>query len=241
LGLTLLSANQSYLNKEIETQLLKNTLVLEEDDSLHFSSSKYNGLKLLELAQYSLAFIIDNLEQIDLSNLQSFEGLERLTNIKEVRFFDNNLKQLPRALFQLKELKRLYIRVNPKLDFEQLCLELKAFKHLEGLYLENNELEIVPKNLKLLPHLKHLRFNNRQLRSPNKIQKIPSTLLSFQQLESLHFERNPIKEIPPNLFSFAKNQLKSFTLGAYPFKKGSDAKTYLKLFKIHGIKTAQED
>lgn len=236
-----MSANQSYLNEAIEKQILQNTLISAEEYDLQFSSSQHNGAKLLELAQYNLAFVIDKFEQIDLSKLQSFEGLERLKNIQEVRFFDNNLQQLPSELFQLNGLKKLYIRVNPSLDFEQVCLELKAFKHLEGLYLENNELEAVPENLKLLPHLKHLRFNNRQVRSQNQIQKIPSFLYSFEQLETLHFEGNPINTIPPNLFTFAQRQLKSFTLGAYPFRSGSEAKAYLNLFKIHGLKTHQED
>ncbi len=240
MGLTLLSANPSYLNEEIEKQLLENTLVTEEDYHLYFSSSKHNGAKLLELARYNLEFVIDKFEQIDLSQLQSFEGLERLKNIKEVRFFDNNLKQLPRAIFQVNKLERLYIRMNPSLDFEQLCVELKAFKHLKGLYLENNELKMVPKNLNLLPHLKWLQFSNRQIRAQNSIQKIPSFLLSFQQLESLHFQLNPINAIPRNLFTFARKQLKNFTLGTYAFANGSEAKTYLKLFKIHGLKTDQE-
>lgn len=239
--MTLLSANQVYLNEAIEKQLLENTLISAEDYDLQFSSSLYNGAKLLELARYNLEFIIDKFEQIDLSKLQSFEGLERLKNIKEVRFFDNHLTQLPSQLFQLKGLERLYIRVNPSLDFEQLCLDLQTFQHLEGLYLENNALTSIPKNLKRLSHLKHLQFNNRQLRAQNQIQEIPSFLQSFKQLESLHFERNPINSIPHHLFAFAQKQLKSFTLGTYPFRSGSEAKAYLNLFKIHGLKTHQED
>lgn len=237
----MLSANSSYLNTDVEKQLLEYTLVTEEDYDLHFSSSKHNGAKLLELARYNLETVIDKFEQIDLSRLQSFEGLERLKNIKEVRFFDNNLKQLPRELFQIKGLKKLYIRVNPALDFEQLCIDLKAFEHLEGLYLENNALEVVPKNLSLLSQLKYLQFNNRQIREQNQIQEIPAFLCDFKQLESLHFQLNSIQTIPSNLFKFAKEQLKTFTLGAYPFQKGSEAKTYLNLFKIHGLKTHQED
>lgn len=241
LGLTLLSANPSYLNTDIEKQLLANTLVTEEDYDLHFSSSKHNGAKLLELARYNLEVVIDKFEQIDLSTLHSFEGLERLKNIKEVRFFDNNLKQLPRELFPIKGLRKLYIRVNSSLDFEQLCVELKAFEHLEGLYLENNALETVPNNLSLLSNLKYLQFNNRQIRAQNNIQEIPAFLCHFNQLEGLHFARNSVQRIPSNLFRFAQKQLKTFTLGAYNFKSGTEAKTYLKLFKIDGLKTHYED
>lgn len=237
----MLSANPNYLNTDIEKQLLTNTLVAEEDYDLHFSSSKHNGAKLLELARYNLEAVIDKFEQIDLSKLHSFEGLERLKNIKEVRFFDNNLKQLPRELFQIKGLKKLYIRVNPILDFEELCLELKAFEHLEGLYLENNALDAIPENLRVLSQLKYLQFNNRQIRAQNNIQEIPAFLCDFNQLEHLHFARNTVQTIPSNLFRFAQKQLKTFTLGAYPFQDGSEAKTYLNLFKTHGLKTHLED
>lgn len=239
--MTLLSANKTYLNEAIKKQLIENTLVREEDYHLHFSSSKHNGAKLLELARYNLVSVIDKLEQIDLSFLPSFEGLEQLSQLREVRFFDNKLKQLPPQLFHLKNLERLYIRINPLLDFEQLCLDLTHFKALKGLYLENNALERVPLNLEQLSHLEVLRFNNRQLRSSNSIQKIPAFLLSFKQLKELHFEKNPVNNIPKNLFSFAQKQLKAFTLGAYPFRSGSEAKAYLNLFKIHGLSSSLED
>lgn len=229
------------MNEAIKKQLLENALVREEDYHLQFSSSEYNGAKLLELAQYDLSSVMDKFEQIDLSLLSSFEGLEKFSQLKEVRFFDNNLKQLPPQLFDLKKLERLYIRVNPLLDFEQLCLDLTRFSVLKGLYLENNALKEIPKNLEQLAHLEVLRFNNRQLRSSNEIQKIPSFLLSFKQLKEIHFEKNPINDIPRKLFSFAQKQLKAFTLGAYPFRSGSEAKAYLNLFKIHGLTSHFED
>lgn len=236
-----MSANPAYLNRAIKKWLLQDTLLTNEDFDLYFSSSNYNGAKLLKLARHNLAIVINKLEHIDLSCVQNFDGLEQLTQLKEVRFFDNKLQELPTQLFALKNLEKLYIRTNPLLDFEQVCLQLKSFPRLKELYLENNALEVVPNNLKHLPYLEHLRFNNRQFRLQNEIREIPSFLLTFRQLKALHFEKNPIQQIPSNLFDFAQQQLKEFTLGNYAFNNGLEAKAYLNLFKVHGLKTCQDN
>lgn len=64
---------------------------------------------------------------------------------------------------------------------------------------------------------------------------------NFELSVILHFARNTIQTIPSNLFRFAQKQLRTFTLGAYPFQDGSEAKIYLNLFKTHGLKTHLED
>lgn len=237
LALHILGATPILINKKIAQLIEQNVLVGAKDDAYLASSSPLLGYKILEIARAGLKQFIVDLQQLDLSYVQFFDGLEELQNLKEVRFYDNKIQQLPAQLFELPKLEKLYIRLNPLLNFEQLCSDLASIKTLKGLYLENNALQVVPSTLQQLPQLQFLRFNNRQMRFPNQITKIPNFILQLQQLTELNFWDNPIQSYPPTLFQFAQQQLHSFHIGRHSFSTGALAVEYLKLFKTEGLKT----
>lgn len=236
LGLLLLVGNPHWLDKDIK-QIIRQQLLILSDSFLIHSSSPYNGQKILEVARLGLApLILEDLRQIDLSYCTNFEGLEQLPQLTEVRFYKNQLQELPPALFKLSNLEHLYIRLNPQLNFEKVCEALCQFPNLKGLYLENNALSAVPTNLLRLQQLQHLYLNNRQLRHRNNIRIIPGFLTNMPCLKSLTFKDNIIESFPPQLLDFARQQLSLFNIGRHQFSSGHLAVQYMRLFKEHGLR-----
>lgn len=237
LGLSLLAGQPLLINEDIQA-IIQKRVTVDSHSVLRYSSSSYNGQELLNLASFGLLpYFFPAIKQLDLSYVQTFDGLEQFVAVEEVRFYNNEMTALPTQLFQLNKLKHLFIRLNPNLDFDQICLQLQQLPLLKSLHLENNGLSHVPKHLEQLISLETLILSNRQLVYKNQITAIPKTLLNLKQLKELSFEDNPISTFPTQLLDFARQQLHIFHIGRYNFLSGKQAVEYLELFKKHGLKT----
>lgn len=237
LGLSLLAGQPSLINQDVQA-IIQKRVTVDSHSVLRYSSSSYNGQELLNLVSFGLLpYFFPAIKQLDLSYVQTFDGLEQFAAVEEVRFYNNEITALPAQLFQLKKLKHLFIRLNPNLNFDQVCLQLQQFPLLQSLYLENNSLSHVPNHIEQLLFLKTLILSNRQLGYKNQITAIPQNILHLKQLKELSFEGNPINTFPTQLLDFARQQLHIFHIGRYNFLSGKQAVEYLELFKKHGLKT----
>lgn len=235
LGLVLLSDHGRNIDMLLKIAL-QAALKKDPEGRLRYSSSMINGDKVLECVRCGLIWFVEDQLALDLSYTQDFEGLEQLQNLEELRLYHNHLEELPQQILQLKNLKRLYIRMNSKLDMEKACIQLSHFPNLELLALENNELSVVPQNLSLLTQLKALYLGNRQTWFRNQIYECPDFLLNFRQLRILSFDGNPLQKVPTKIWEFARQQLEVLNLGTYMPVDKKETEDFYHLYRLHGLK-----
>ena len=116
--------------------------------------------------------------------------------MSQLNVSDNNLSELPLAVFQLECLSRLDVSRNsisslpvpdPEEDSPWLCCSLN---HID---ISNNNLNTLPINLFNLPELKELFCNN------NAIREVPIEVWQAPKLQKLLLQRNQLESFPSPL------------------------------------------
>jgi Leucine-rich repeat (LRR) protein len=131
--------------------------------------------------------------RLDLSNQEvnlSNEEWSKFVNLESLKLKNDNLKEIPLGITNLKSLKSIDLSGN---DFNTLPYEFSNLLNLEELLLNDEKNIDLPKSLSVLvqlPKLKSLHLENGNLSS------LPAELLLFQNLESLNLRKNLFKEIP---------------------------------------------
>jgi Leucine-rich repeat (LRR) protein len=102
---------------------------------------------------------LKNLEFVSLHNIriESFKGLESLTEIKYLTLMGARLKTIPNEIYQLSNLEYLDFNLN---YLDSLPEDLIRLQKLRELDLTNNCFTRIPKSVTQLPHLEYLDFDN---------------------------------------------------------------------------------
>jgi len=112
---------------------------------------------------------------LDRNQLESVEGVEKLTALKWLRLNENRLTSLP-SLASLKSLRRIYLRDN---KFTSVPETLKDLPALTDVDLSGNPIKEIPAWLAEKKGLKNLSFSRTQ------IVKLPENLDAWKDLQSL--------------------------------------------------------
>tara|TARA_B100000674_G_C37923562_1_gene954428 strand:+ start:296 stop:877 length:582 start_codon:yes stop_codon:yes gene_type:complete len=105
------------------------------------------------------------------------------------------LKQIPKEVFEFKNLKILYLNKN-KLD--EIPKEISKLKQLQKIELSKNNFTVFPIYITQIKSLKTLIINK------NKITNIPKEISNLINLEKLDLWSNEIKNIPNEISSLKK-------------------------------------
>ena len=127
-----------------------------------------------------------------------FKKLSKLKNLENVTLIDNKLTEIPDALGDIKQLRKLKISGNEGVNYEKLISKLKKAKQLEELSIPLNSLSEIPENINELKQLKTLDIRK------NYIAEFPNTISGLDSLEELKAEENIILDIS-NEFEKLKN------------------------------------
>ena len=177
-------------------------------EDLHLSNTnlQYSAIAMLQ----SLA-TISKLKKLNLNNNQITEkAAEALvsvillnTGLEELYLSDNNLgegaSKVVNAMLHITSLKILNFKNNaiPKKSSNKLGRALKLNKHLEMLWLNNNNLQSsaisILQSLSSISSLKYLNMNNNQI-TEEAGEALASVLLHNKGLEELHLSGNNLGE-----------------------------------------------
>ena len=131
-----------------------------------------------------------NVEKLDLSNQNLTEiprAVFQLKNLKELYLSGNQIVKISDAIAQLQNLKTLYLYNNQILEIPDAITKLQ---NLTRLYLSKNQIVEIPDAISKLQNLKLLYLSN------NQIVKIPDAISELQKLTELDLSHNQIVEIP---------------------------------------------
>ncbi|PAV13150.1 hypothetical protein ASJ81_18615, partial [Methanosarcina spelaei] len=134
-----------------------------------------------------------------------------LTNLKELYIHDNQLKEIPPELSELKNLAKLNISDN---QLTSLPPELSKLENLTELKISDNQLTSLPSEIAELKNLTELDISYNQLTS------LPSEIAELKNLTELDISRNQLTSLPPELsklenltkLDISRNQLTSLPL-----------------------------
>jgi internalin A len=134
-----------------------------------------------------------NVEKLDLSNQNLTEiprAVFQLKNLKELYLSGNQIVKISDAIAQLQNLKTLYLYNNQILEIPDAITKLQ---NLTRLYLSKNQIVEIPDAISKLQNLKLLYLSN------NQIVKIPDAISELQNLTSLYLSSNQIVKIPDTI------------------------------------------
>ena len=174
------------------------------------------------------------------TQLESLEGVEKLTNLVEIQVSHNKLTGIPAGISRLSALNSLNLYQNlvtsvppslgdmPALNalllahnlITSIPSQLGRISTLASLALFDNRLSSIPPSLGNLPTLGVLSFNS------NLITSIPSEIGQISTLESLFGGNNNLTSIPSSLENAVKLkhlQLENNSITYIPFQLGHES------------------
>ena len=111
----------------------------------------------------------------------------QLYNLKTLYLYNNQIVEIPDAIAQLQNLKTLYLSGNQIVKVPDAIAQLQ---NLTSLDLSRNQIAEIPDAIAQLQNLRELYL------AGNQIVEIPDTIAQLQDLTSIDLSRNQIVEIP---------------------------------------------
>ncbi|HEX8738132.1 MAG TPA: COR domain-containing protein [Pyrinomonadaceae bacterium] len=136
------------------------------------------------------------LQKMDLTNLP--KALFQLKNLRSLWLFDNQLSELPKEIGELEKLEILSLFNNKLVELPD---EISKLKNLWGIALEENQLNEIPKGLLELKNLEEIHLGN------NQITSLPKEIAQLTNLQRFFLRNNKISQLPKEI-----NQLKKLNI-----------------------------
>tara|TARA_R110001632_G_scaffold137169_8_gene252844 strand:+ start:6391 stop:7341 length:951 start_codon:yes stop_codon:yes gene_type:complete len=151
-------------------------------DSLQLEQLPNNMSRFKNLTQLSL------IHNPDLDWEVVFQKLEDLPLVF-LNLQGNTIKSLPPTITKLSKLKDLKLSYNELKD-EQSYIYLSQLPNLYAVWLDFNELSVVPDNMGLLSQIKYLYLDG------NRLTDLPSSMRSMRSLSVIHLGYNKFSQLP---------------------------------------------
>jgi len=152
------------------------------------------SLKKITLLGSSTKTESGNLTQTGCSNTRVYVDLERALSEPKgvciVNLGGQKLKKLPQEIFQLTNLKELYLGRN---NIKNLPPEIGGFHQLRTLTLGRNRLKTLPPEIGDLKNLQILKLGR------NRISSLPKEIGHLNRLRKLELDNNQVKILPPEV------------------------------------------
>lgn len=130
------------------------------------------------------------------------ENMAKLKKIEYLSLANNPLTSLPKALWKLKNLKYLDLAYLDLVKFavrgRKILSKLQKFPKIEGLNLEGNALQEIPKEIGELKQLKRLEL------SANKLTDLPGNIEELKGLTYLSLNDNQLTTLPMEIIKLGK-------------------------------------
>ncbi|XP_046888429.1 leucine-rich repeat-containing protein 18 [Hypomesus transpacificus] len=169
--------------KKITLKMAKNALRLTVDGKRRLDLSN------MEIATFPKCILkLADVDELDLSRnmLRKIpDSIHEFVNIRMLDLHSNQLENLPAAIGRLQNLVSLNL-CNNRLTDVGLPSEVFLLRKLHSLNLGMNFLDTVPSSIGALKELRHLGIFN------NNLTRLPESLHSLPNLESLNARCNPI-------------------------------------------------
>ena len=126
----------------------------------------------------------------------------RLDALKQLEYLElskNNFLEIPKEIFEILTLKKIYLSDN---QISDLPNEIINLKDLEYLFLDNNAIVEVPRSLFELKRVKKISLRNNNLKS------LPSELKNIEFEGEIDLRGNQIDTIQINRILSSNNKLK---------------------------------
>ena len=151
-------------------------------DSLQLTQLPKNLSRFKNLSQLSL------IHNPDLDWEKVFEKLKDFPLVF-LNLQHNDIKSLPSSVTKLSELKDLKLSYNELKD-EQSYIYLSQLPNLYAVWIDFNELTVVPDNIGLLSQITYLYLDG------NRLSDVPPTMRSMKSLTVLHLGYNNFSQLP---------------------------------------------
>ena len=145
-------------------------------------------------------------------NWASFEGLEKLQNLKVIVIIHNENKELPEYLGNIESLEEIEIYDT---FLTSIPDSFRNLLNLRRLSLECNQLEIFPNSIEGLQSLQILEMG------ANAIKSLPNWIENLKSLQLLNLANNKITEIPKSIKNI--KTLQTLNLSKNPLDSKSEA------------------
>ena len=166
---------------------------------------------------------------LDLRSLKLWElpeSIGRLTQLRKLYLFENQLTALPESLDRLTQLEALYLGGN---RLTALPESLGSLTELQELSLWSNQLTTLPESIDRLTQLQQLYLANNQLTA------LPESIDRLTQLQTLYLANNQLTALPESIGRLTQLQrlyLDNNQLTALP--EPIEKLTHLKGLLLHG-------
>jgi len=221
-----------------------------EYDNLRIALKEPLKVRKMELFGYMLSYGLDslpesfgemeNIEELDLSNLDLKDLPKSFTNLHKLKVLDlsyNDFESFPIQVFELKNLEVLNLKLS-HLDsippgigqltklrililddnkFSDFPFAVTELNNLEELSITSSNISFIPKEIRNLKKLKRLDLSSFwSYKDKNQISDV-SNLMSLINLESLDLDWNKIERLPNELCSLKK--VRKLSLLSNPIKE----------------------
>ncbi|KAF5302250.1 hypothetical protein FQA39_LY10289 [Lamprigera yunnana] len=238
--------DEKKIEEQIETIVLKHNIL----DTLPDNLPKFVSLRTLDVSYCGLCILPDIFQHTSITtfiaknNNLSNESLPKMftvnSKVREVNFSGNLFHTFPEQLFDLSNLKYLYLGSN---QISTISPNVKKLRNLQILSMGGNLLTEVPDTLGELTSLQGL------ILCDNQITTLPANIANLKQLKSLLLHKNCLKTLPPEIIglknltelSLRENPLVVRFVSDMIHNPGNLMELAARSIKVYGIKVNQND
>ena len=179
-------------------------------------------LIIQETSLTSLPYVISNLRNLRELIVQDNrlkhlpQWIQFLTNIEKIVIgYERNLRRLPQGIWELPNLKSLFINIR---GLSEIPAEICKLRNLRELIVLRSNLSTIPLSLQDLPVLERLDL------SGNRLTEFPKGIAGLKNLQELCLSENNISEIPDEVVDglLSMKNLKFFNIRDNPNLKWNE-------------------
>lgn len=187
---------------EYFTQLKRLNIAYAFGNKVPSSIAKFKTIEILTIEQDTIVVpeSIAQLNQLHTLNLIGYvkrlpQQLSLLPNLKNITIEDTSLTEIPKNIYQCKQLEELLIE---KSKVKMISNDIEHLINLKKLKITHAQIKELPSTIGKLKALQHLNL------SVNQIQRLPHSFAQLANLQTLNIDHNGLIELPNQIFALPK-------------------------------------